>query len=143
MLLRLCSLALLLLALAACATAKESYLKDGYRLLSGEETRALHQDKTHEVKLASGKTATNFFTADGRSSFVRSDRIRDQGNWSIRGHLVCYLYSNTAETEPNCFSVAEKDGRYVLFKEILGKKGDFGAKVTSITPGNTENLPLK
>jgi hypothetical protein len=134
---------IIVLALSACATAKEKYLSEGYRLLSADEIRALHLDKTHEFKLASGKTALDFFTADGRSSFQRSDGVADQGRWEIQDQHVCYVYPSIPATSENCFSMAAKDGRYVLFKEFPNKKGEFGAEVISITPGNAKNLPLE
>jgi hypothetical protein len=132
-----------LLLLSACATAKEKHLADGFRLLSGDEIRALHLDKTHEVKLPSGKMAVDYFTADGRSTFQRSDGVADQGTWEIRGDRVCYVYPKVPATARNCYTVAMKDGRYVLFKEFPDTKGTLGAEVISITAGNVKNLPLE
>jgi hypothetical protein len=131
-------------ALAACVTtAKEQHLADGYRLLSVDEIRELHLDKTHELKLASGKTAIDFYTADGRSTFQRSDGVADQGRWEIRGDRICYVYPKVPATSENCFSWAAKDGQYVLFMEFPNKKGELSAEVISITPGNVKNLPLE
>ncbi|HIC81733.1 MAG TPA: hypothetical protein EYP07_12345 [Kiloniellaceae bacterium] len=129
-------------ALAGCTTPKERHLQDGYRLLSAEEIRALHQNQTHEVELASGKSAVAFFTADGRSTFRRSDGVADQGGWEVRGQNICYVYPSIPATSHNCFSVAVKDGNYVLFKEYFDTKGDFGAQVINIIPGNVQGLPL-
>lgn len=132
------------LALSACVTtAKEQHLADGYRLLSVDEIRSLHLDKTHELNLAGGKTAIDFYTADGRSTFQRSDGVVDQGRWEIRGDRICYVYPKIPGTSENCHSWAVKDGRYVSFKEFHGKKGAFSAEVLSIESGNTQNLPLE
>lgn len=141
--LRMLGIAFVTATLAGCVTAKERHLEDGYHLLAADEIRQLHQDVTHEVELASGKSAVNFFTSDGRSTFRRSDGVEDQGNWEIRDQSVCYVYPSKLATLENCFSVAVKDGSYVLFKEFFEKEGDLGAQVISITPGNVKNLPLK
>jgi hypothetical protein len=141
--LKLAAFAATALLLAACATAKDSYLKDGYRLLSGDEIRALHLDRTYEVKLASGRTAVAFYAANGRSTYRRSDGRANVGVWEIRGDHVCYVYQAVPGTEENCHSLAEKDGRYVFFKEFHGKNGELSAEVISITPGNVKSLPLE
>jgi hypothetical protein len=131
------------LTLTACATAKDSHLKDGYRLLSGDEIQALHIDRTYEVELASGRSAVAFYAANGRSTYTRSDGRANIGVWEIRGDHVCYIYQAVPGTEENCHSMAEKEGRYVFFKEFHGKNGDLSAEVVSITPGNVKNLPLE
>lgn len=131
------------LALAACATAKDDSLKSGYRLLSGEEIRALHLDRTYEVNLASGRTAIAFYAANGRSTYRRSDGRANLGVWEIRGDHVCYVYQAVPGTELNCHSMAEREGQYLFFKEIHGKNGDLSAEVVSITSGNVKNLPLE
>jgi hypothetical protein len=132
-----------LLTLAACATAKERSLEDGYRLLSGEEIRALHVDRTYEVNLASGRTLVAFYAANGRATYRRSDGVANLGVWEIRGDLVCYVYQAVPGTEDNCHSLAEKNGQYVFFKEFHGKNGDLSAEVVRLTPGNVKNLPLE
>ena len=131
------------LLLAACATAKDSHVKDGYRLVSGDEIRLLHLDRTYEVKLASGLTAIAFYAANGRATYRRSDGRANVGVWEIRGDHVCYVYQAVPGTEDNCHSLAEKNGDYVFFKEFHGKNGDLSAEVVSIAPGNVKNLPLE
>jgi hypothetical protein len=134
------------LSLAACTTAKDSYLENGYRLLPGDEVRALHRDMTYDLKLASGRTAVAFYAANGRSSFRRSDGVSDLGVWEIRGNQVCYVYQQVPGTEHNCYSLAEKNGQYLFFKEFesrQSRKGDVGAEVVSVTPGNVKDLPLE
>jgi hypothetical protein len=129
--------------LTACATARERSLEAGYRLLSGDEIRALHADRTYEVKLASGRTAVAFYAANGRSTYTRSDGRANIGVWEIRGNHVCYVYQAVPGTEENCHSMAEKNGEYLFFKEFDGKHGDLSAEVVSIMPGNVNNLPVE
>jgi hypothetical protein len=131
------------LLLSACATAKERRLEEGYRLLAGEEIRALHVDRTYEVNLASGRTLVAFYAANGRATYKRSDGVANLGVWEIRGDFVCYVYEAVPGTEENCHSLAEKNGQYVFFKEFHGKNGELSAEVVRVTPGNVNNLPLE
>ncbi|WP_422365410.1 hypothetical protein [Pelagibius sp.] len=139
---RIVAAALLSATLAGCVTAKERHLDDGYQLLANEEIRQLHAGKTHQVELASGRTATAFFHEDGRSTFKRSDRVAEQGKWEVRGERICFVYPDIPATKDNCHTVAERNGQYILFKEYSGRSGNVSAKVLSISLGNTQGLPL-
>jgi hypothetical protein len=141
-------LAATVLPLAACVTtAKEQYVKDGYRLLSGAEIRELVSGKTVEGRYISRSgTWADFHVPDGRVSSVESDGTHI-GTWAIEGDDICYTYPDehpeSAVPMPNCLSLAEKDARYVHFLANGPYRGNLGGEWVSITPGNVKNLPLE
>lgn len=136
-------IAILAITLTGCATAKEQHLSDGYRLISAEEIRQLHSNKTHRLDVTQGMTIVAYYTEDGRSTFRRSDVLTAQGVWEIRGERICYYYPKLLNTENNCHTIAVKDGQYVMFKEYSGRVGNLSGEFRAIESGNTENLPLE
>jgi hypothetical protein len=147
---RLRSLALLslLLVLSACATTdKEAYLKDGYRLLSGAETKELVSGNTVEGVYINRKgTWADYHAPDGRVGSGESDGTH-VGTWEIVGDEICYTYPDEhpelPTPLPNCEQVAEKDGRYIHFLANGPRRGDLGGEWIGVTPGNVKNLPLE
>lgn len=144
---RLRSLALLAatsLLLAACATAKDTYLKEGYRLLSGAEIVQLVSDHTVEGRYgATGREFVDYFAPDGRISTIEPGGLWLIGSWSVEGDLLCFTYPKGEGTFPKCVEVAGKDGHYVELWMREPRVGALGAELTNITPGNVKNLPLE
>lgn len=134
------------LLLAACASAKDRYVENGYRLLSGAETRDLVSGKTVEGRYMNRVGLwTDFHSPDGRVGSREGDGDH-VGTWEIRGDEICYTYPDEhpelSAPLPNCEWVAEKNGRYVHFLANGPKRGDLGGQWMNITPGNPKNLPL-
>ena len=136
----------IVLPLSACATAKDRYLEDGYRFLSGSETAELVSGKTVEGRYINRSgTWADFHVPGGRVSSIESDGTH-LGSWEIEGNEICYTYPDEHPESPvplpNCIEVAEKDGRYVHFLANGPYRGNLGGEWISITPGNVKNLPL-
>jgi hypothetical protein len=130
-----------LLALAACATVKDRYAEDGYRFLSGAETRELVSGKTVEGRYINRNgTWADYHAPEGRVSSIESDGTHF-GSWEIDGDEICYSYPD--EPIRNCLAVAEKDGSYVHFLANGPYSGNLGGEWISVTPGNVKNLPLE
>jgi hypothetical protein len=145
---RLRSLALLAaatLSLAACVTtAKERYLEEGYRLLSGAEIVQLVSDHTVEGRYgATGRAFVDYFAPDGRISTIEPGNLRLIGSWSVDGDLLCFTYPTGEGVFPKCVEVAGKDGHYVELWMREPRVGALGAELTNITPGNVNILPLE
>jgi hypothetical protein len=141
---RSCFVLSLILLVSACATAKDRYLEDGYRLLSGAEIRTLVSGHTVEGRYVSRSGMwVDFHVPDGRVSSIENDGTHYFGTWEIEGDLLCYTYPKAPIPLPKCIELAEKDGHYVDFRTSGPTYGKLGGEWISITPGNVKNLPLE
>ncbi|GAB4354678.1 MAG: hypothetical protein Kow00114_04610 [Kiloniellaceae bacterium] len=131
--------------LAACVTtAKDRYVEDGYRLLSGSEIAALVSGKTIEGRYGDGSGIyVDFRAANGRLSTLEPSGKTYIGTWEIDGNRLCLTYPTGANPLPKCVEIAEKDGHYVEFRTGGPTLGKLGSEYVSITPGNVKNLPLE
>ena len=132
------------LLLTACTTTKEAYLEDGYRLLSGEEITTLVSGKTVEGQYGSGAgDFVEYYSPEGRISTREPSTQVYIGTWHVDDNRLCFVYPGGTGAFPKCVEIAEKDGQYVQFRTAGPAYGKFGAKLTSVTPGNPKNLPLE
>lgn len=131
--------------LSACVTtAKEQYIENGYRLLSGDEIRTLIAGKTFEGRYADdGSVYIDFRAADGRLSTLEPSGKTYIGTWEIEGNRLCLTYPTAPIPLPKCLEIAEKNGHYAEFRTSGPTMGKLGAEYISITPGNVKNLPLE
>lgn len=131
--------------LSACVTtAKEEYVEDGYRLLSGAEIRELVSGKTIEGRYGDGSGVYNDYrAADGRLSTLEPSGKTYIGTWEIDGDRLCLTYPTGANPVAKCLEIAEKDGHYVEFRTGGPTYGKLGSEYISITAGNVKNLPLE
>lgn len=133
------------LILSGCVTtAKERYVKDGYRLLSGPEIVELFSGNTVEARYADGHGVyVDFRAADGSLSTLEPSGKTYIGTWAAEGNQLCLTYPTAPIPLPKCLEIAEKDGHYVEFRTSGPTSGKLGAEYVSITAGNVNNLPLK
>ncbi|WP_422365409.1 hypothetical protein [Pelagibius sp.] len=133
--------ALLVAGLAACATAKEQHLQDGFRVMTGEEIVSVFSGQTVEGRYSDGRGVfVEFRSADGRLTTIESDGRTYHGTWSVDGDWLCFIYTDFPVKK--CVEVLTKDGRYVDIRTGGREFGKF-TDITSIQPGNVNNLPLK
>jgi len=127
--------------LAACVTARERYLDDGYRFLTGTEVKQLVSGNTVEGRYINRSgTWSDYHDPSGTVTSV------DQGSgyigsWEIDGDEICYSYAD--EPIRNCLEVAEKSGSYVHFLANGPYSGNLGGDWISVTPGNVKSLPVE
>jgi hypothetical protein len=133
------------LFLSGCVTtAKEQYVKDGYRLLSGPEISVLVSGNTVEGRYWNGSgDFVDYFSPDGRVASIEPSGKHYLGSWKVDGDLLCFAYPEAALPYPKCVEIAEKGGHYVDFRTGGPTYGKVGAERTSFVPGNVKNLPLE
>ena len=131
----------LLVIVAACASARDRYVQDGYRFLSGPEIAALVTGNTVEgrYKNRSG-TWTDYHDPAGIVSSI-DQGSNYLGTWEIDGDEICYSFPD--EPIRNCLDVAEKGDHHVHFLANGPYRGNLGGEWTAVTPGNVKNLPLE
>jgi len=135
------------LLLTACANAKDRYLADGYRFLSGAELQELVTGKTVEGRYINRVGLwTDYHLPDGRVASREPDGMH-YGTWEIRGDELCYTYPDrnpgAPNTTPSCAEVGEKDGRYINITTTGRHAGKLGGQWIGVHPGNSEDLPLE
>jgi len=141
----------LVFLVSACVEKKEG-LRYGYFGGGSPEYRNADRslDGPQTVDLVSGNTVighysvtkgtfTDYFAPDGRLVSREPDGTIYRGTWSARYTQFCTQTDNPAYPHKDCFNFYETDGRYAWFRR--GGAGFYD--VDSITPGNTENLPLE
>ena len=134
-------IAILAIALTGCTTAKEKYLEEGYRQLSGAEIVEIFGGTTVEGRYGDGRGVfVEYRSADGRLTTIESDGRTYYGAWNVDGDRLCFVYADFPVNK--CVDVLAKDGRYVDVR-IGGREFGKYTEITSIRPGNVKDLPLK
>lgn len=133
---------MLAIGLTGCATAKEEYLRDGYRVMTGEEITRVFSGQTVEGRYGDGSgNLVEYRSADGRLTTIEPSRRTYYGTWEIDDDWLCFIYADSPKRR--CVEVVTKDGQYIEFRTGGPSYGKYGAEIISIQPGNVRDLPLK
>jgi len=135
------------LAVSACAEQSGPQSPKN-RPVTREGGRSL--DAPQSVELVVGNTVkghysdtpgtyVDYFAPDGRLVTREPDGQIYNGTWKARYTQFCVQYDLPKPTYLQCFEFAEYNGGYSTFRP--GGAGFYD--IDSITPGNTEDLPLE